>query len=199
MNDEKRLPPTFPTADRSGVDRRLPLPTTTGPHPATLEEERLLDQCRLRTQPRSGPGGQHRNRTSSGVFLQHLPTGVVAEATERRRQADNRSVAVARLRLKLATEVRTRSQLDGPLPTGEADLQEAYGRSGLRIGQRNRAHAAVLALLLNDLHAAGGRPSLVAELWQTTTSAVIRFIKTHPPAFALVNQIRRHHHQRPLK
>ena len=32
----------------------------------------------------SGPGGQHRNRTESGVRLTHRPTGIVVLATERR-------------------------------------------------------------------------------------------------------------------
>ncbi len=49
----------------------------------------------------SGPGGQHRNRTESGVRLVHPPTGLTVTATERRSQLLNRSVALARLREKL--------------------------------------------------------------------------------------------------
>ena len=49
-----------------------------------------------------GPGGQHRNKTESGVRLTHRPTGVTVSATERRSQAQNRGEALARLRQRLA-------------------------------------------------------------------------------------------------
>jgi hypothetical protein len=176
----------------------MPADRIVGPHPATLSSAQLLLQCDLRTQRRSGPGGQHRNKTSSGVFLQHEPTGVVGEATERRSQADNRSIALTRLQLRLAVDIRTDSILDGAVTDTETELRAAY-LGDLRIGERNEAKPAVLALILNDLHAAGGQPSVVAKLWKTSTSAVIRLVKSHPPAFALVNAIRAHHGRRTLK
>src|SRR5512137_3043687 len=48
-----------------------------------------------------GPGGQHRNKTASGVRLVHRATGVGVTATERRSQAQNRAAALARLRERL--------------------------------------------------------------------------------------------------
>ncbi len=45
----------------------------------------------------SGPGGQHRNTTDSGVRVRHLPTGLVAQATESRSQLRNRERALERL------------------------------------------------------------------------------------------------------
>jgi len=45
----------------------------------------------------SGPGGQHRNTTDSGVRVRHLPTGLVAQATESRSQVRNRECALHRL------------------------------------------------------------------------------------------------------
>jgi hypothetical protein len=170
-----------------------------GPHPALLSEEKLLSQCELRTQRRSGPGGQHRNKTSSGVFLLHVPTSIVAEATERRSQAENREVALARLRLRLAVEIRTPSILDGPVELDEQTCRQRAVQTGLKIGPRNPAKPAVLALILNDLHAVGGRPSAVAELWHTTSSAMVRFVQSHPPAFGLLNEIRKQHGFGPLK
>jgi hypothetical protein len=170
-----------------------------GRHPALLTDEQLQSQCELRTQRRSGPGGQHRNKTSSGVFLLHVPTAVVAEATERRSQAENREVALVRLRLRLAVEIRTPSILDGPVDDAEQDYRQRGARTSLKIGQRNPARPAVLALILNDLHAVGGKPSAVATIWKTTSSAMVRFIQSYPPAFALLNAIRKHHRLGPLK
>jgi protein subunit release factor B len=45
-----------------------------------------------------GPGGQHRNKTESGVRLTHPPTELSVTATERRSQLQNRGVALERLR-----------------------------------------------------------------------------------------------------
>ena len=169
------------------------------PHPALISPTELLQQCDLRTQRRSGPGGQHRNKTSSGVFLHHQPTGIVGEATERRSQGENRGVALDRLRFRLAVEVRTPSILDGQVSMHEDQMRDRFCGTPLRISDRNEAKPGVLALLLNDLHAAGGQPSAVARVWKTTTSSVIRFLKSHPPAFALLNTIRSHHGRGPLK
>jgi ribosome-associated protein len=49
-----------------------------------------------------GPGGQHRNKTASAVRLHHPPTGLTVLATERRSQAQNRAVAMERLRARLS-------------------------------------------------------------------------------------------------
>jgi len=183
---------------------RLPLVLVDAPHPATLPTQQLLKACELRTQPRSGPGGQHRNRTSSGAFLHHLPSGIVGEATERRSQAVNREVVVQRLRFRLAVHLRTLSMLDlasssETLDACENAVREAYRGHSLRINDQNEAKPAVLAILLNDLHASGGQPSLVAEAWSVNTSRIVALLKSHRAALLLVNQIRQHHGRLPLR
>lgn len=54
----------------------------------------------------SGPGGQHRNTTDSAVRIRHLPTGIVAQASESRSQFQNRDKAMERL----AEMLRKRAQ-----------------------------------------------------------------------------------------
>src|SRR5512136_1153675 len=78
------------------------------PHddPAACSPTQLYAECDVRRLRRSGPGGQHRNKVETAVSLHHLPTGVRAEANERRSQAQNRSLALLRLRMNLALEVR---------------------------------------------------------------------------------------------
>ena len=49
----------------------------------------------------SGPGGQNRNKRMTGVRIVHIPTGLVAVATERRSQEQNLHAAMERLEERL--------------------------------------------------------------------------------------------------
>lgn len=71
-----------------------------------LDDESLLRECEEEFRVASGPGGQHRNKTESGVRLKHLPTGIVISASERRSQHQNRLAAVERLRAVLTEWAR---------------------------------------------------------------------------------------------
>ena len=83
--------------------------TIKGPHPSTLDEEKLLKECDVEFGRTTGPGGQNRNRRDTATTITHRPTGVIAAASERRTQAQNRSRAVFRLRIKMAAVIRTRT------------------------------------------------------------------------------------------
>lgn len=190
-----------PSAILPHAEERIECRRIDPPHPSVIAVDALLQQCDLRTQRRSGPGGQHRNKTSSGAFLAHRPTGVVGEATERRSQAQNRDVAVQRLRLMLAIQVRTESPLDPKIEhvcDVEHHLRQRYRGHSMKLSDSNVDKPAVLAMVLNDLHVAGGQPSLVSDLWSVSTSKLMLLIRSHPPALGRVNQIRDHHNRLPL-
>lgn len=59
------------------------------------------DQLKVDTFRSSGAGGQHVNKTESGVRFTHLPTGIVAESTDGRSQIQNREIAIQRLYQKI--------------------------------------------------------------------------------------------------
>ncbi len=63
-----------------------------------LDDAALLAECDEEFYTAGGPGGQHRNKTESGVRLTHRATGLSVSATERRSQAQNRAAALERLR-----------------------------------------------------------------------------------------------------
>lgn len=59
------------------------------------------DELRTDTFRASGAGGQHVNKTESGVRFTHLPTGIVSESTDSRSQHKNREIALTRLYIKV--------------------------------------------------------------------------------------------------
>jgi protein subunit release factor B len=56
----------------------------------------------------SGPGGQHRNTSETGVRIVHLPSGLMVTATESRSRRMNLQRAMQRLEEKLAERNRHR-------------------------------------------------------------------------------------------
>jgi protein subunit release factor A len=82
-----------------------------------LADAALLAECEETFFTAGGPGGQHRNRTESGVRLAHPATGTVVTATERRSQARNRGEALDRLRERLALLARREKPRRATRPT----------------------------------------------------------------------------------
>ena len=71
-----------------------------------MDDDTLLAECRVETFRSGGPGGQHQNKTESGVRLTHLPTGITVTARDSRSQHRNRQIALARLRAALEERAR---------------------------------------------------------------------------------------------
>ncbi len=88
----------------------------------------------------SGPGGQHRNVTESGVRIRHLPTGIVVQASERRSQVQNRELAMERLREALARREKKRKKRSPTnVPTGATEERLAEKR---RVSDKKRLRGA---------------------------------------------------------
>lgn len=154
-------------------------------HPAQLSVEQLLMDCDIQRTRRSGPGGQHRNKVETAVVITHRPTGVRAEASERRSQDLNRKQAVFRLRVKLALQVRGQV---------ESKRSEAWKKhvSGGRLSV-SRSHDNLPALLAEALDVIAENSYAVADaaaLLGISTSQLVKFLKIEPAGLALVNRER---------
>ena len=151
-------------------------------HPAELETEQLLGECVVQHTRRKGPGGQHRNKVETAVVLKHLPSGTVAEANEKRSQAENKTVALGRLRHLLAIGIRQgRKQ-----PLGER-LKNRIQRGKISINSNHEDFPKLLAEVLDRLHLVQYDFPLAAEQMGTSGSQILKFLKLYPPAFDQFN------------
>jgi hypothetical protein len=155
-------------------------------HPAADNAETLWRECEVRRLRRSGPGGQHRNKVETAIALRHQPTGVLAEAAERRSQAENRAVALFRLRVNLALDLRRPTPSDGP-----SALWRSRCRGGrIAVNPGHDDFPAMLAEALDHVAARAGDVRPAAETLGCTPSQLTRFLKIEPRAIALVNRWR---------
>jgi hypothetical protein len=165
-------------------------------HPAACPIEQLWAECEVRRLRRSGPGGQHRNKVETAINLRHWPTGVRAEASERRSQAQNRAEALFRLRAKLALEVRRPCGPDyAPSPL----WQSRSGGGVLKVSASHDDFPALLAEALDVLAAFDAEPKPSAAALGCTPSQLIRFLTVDPRALALVNRWRSERKLHPLR
>lgn len=155
-------------------------------HPSCLSEEELLKECAVRSDRRSGPGGQHRNKVETAIIIVHTPTGTQAEANQRRSQAENRREAIVRLRLALATRVRSSGHSTKP-----SALWQQRSRGGrLSVSSLHSDYACLLAECLDQLHANDYDLPKCAEYFAVTSSQLIKLLRQHPPALLQVNSAR---------
>jgi len=145
----------------------------------------LLAECDVHTYRASGPGGQHRNKTSSAIRLQHRPTGLVTQGEESRSQHENKARALRRLRETIA--INLRCPLPGA-PDWPSTVQLPDGK--LRVADNNPALPYVLAITLDALAAHDGKLAETAQWLGVTSSSLTRFLSGHHAAWAEANRIR---------
>ncbi|KAI3807101.1 hypothetical protein L1987_23023 [Smallanthus sonchifolius] len=153
-----------------------------------MSDEKLLSQCEMDTYKASGPGGQHRNKRESAVRLKHIPTGIVAQASEDRSQHKNRASALARLRSLLALKVRNTIDLETYTPPPEL-LQVLPAKSTIRGSDP----------LLDLIFAVEGSVSDAAKKLGLSTGALSRLILSDDSLRQAVNEFRTSKGMKPLK
>jgi peptide chain release factor 2 len=90
-----------------------------------------------------GPGGQHQNKTESGVRYTHLPTGIAAESRSERSQHKNDANALALLKAKLIRKIEMER---------EAEYAKMYDEKGeISFGSQIRNYVLQPYQLVKDL------------------------------------------------
>ncbi len=167
-----------------------------GVHPARLDDEELIRECTLSTGRVSGPGGQHRNRVETAVFLTHTPTGVSTQATERRSQRDNKRTAIRRLRLCLA--VRVRSTISSTPSPSDRWRARSIGQR-LVVSANHSDYPELLAEALDVVTAHRFDVVGAAAQLAVSTTQLVRFIGLNKSALASLNGFRASAGLRPLR
>ena len=147
------------------------------------DDGKLIAFCSAEGFQTSGPGGQKRNRKFSAIRITHKSTGIFVVSTETRSQSDNRRIALKKIRLKLAVEIR------GP----EVSLDR------LKIGLSNSEYPLWIALLFDRLWNFKFSISKTANSLHTSTAQLIKLIARDPSIWKIVNEKREHFGLKKLK
>lgn len=104
-----------------------------------------------------GPGGQHQNKTESGVRYTHLPTGIAAESRSERSQHKNDALALQLLKAKMIRMEEMKR---------EAEYAKAYDEKGeISFGSQIRNYVLQPYQLVKDLRTGheSGNPQAVLD------------------------------------
>ena len=164
-------------------------------HPACIDQERLLKDCKIQHVRRSGPGGQHRNKVETGVVIKHLPTNITGEASEKRQQGRNRSIALFRLRVNLAIDYRSTE-----IPEAASLLWQSRLSNGtIKVNSEHVDFPALITEALDIITCFKFDIKTASRYLQCSSSQLLKFLKKEPRAFTLVNRKRIELGLRPLK
>jgi hypothetical protein len=187
-------------------------------HRAGWDDDKLLAECLIRHTRSRGPGGQHRNKVQTGVEIRHTPTGLVGNASERREQSRNHAMALFRLRVTLAVELRCpvdplaepsdlwRSRVKArPAASPKNVLRDVtrelrsllahppspqHATGIVKVNVDHHDYPALLAEAMDVVHTCAYQTTPAATWLGVSPSQLIKFLATEPRAMAKVNEQR---------
>ena len=167
-----------------------------GEHPAMQTERSLLNNVVLDFGRSSGPGGQHRNRKATACTATHLPTDISGEATERRKQSENRKMAISRLRRTLAILLRRPIVIETYTPT---NLWESRRQGDqLPINPKHGDYSAILAETLDVILATDFEMSRASDILKVSNSQLLKIVSHDKAAMTWFNDQRKERDLKPL-
>ncbi len=155
-----------------------------------MDADTLLRACTVQAYQGSGPGGQHRNKTQTGVCLRLAEFNLEIRCCEDRSASVNRTLALQRLRIRLAQEARE-------IPPEHPAM--GFPGSHGRIQPTNMGYAPFVADVLDRIEVAAGEIKPAAEAWKLSATALIRLIFDDKGLLATVQEIRTRFGKGPLR
>ncbi|QSH41449.1 peptide chain release factor-like protein [Lentisphaerota bacterium ZTH] len=139
------------------------------------DDPALLKECRLDFFKATGKGGQKRNKSSSAVRIIHIPTGIAVTDCSERSQHRNRQVALKKLRVKIAVELR----LENSCPPPRMD-----------ISPKHQDYPLWIAYILDILSKNGYKVKESATELQLNTAKFVKLLARDPYLWQLINSRR---------
>jgi hypothetical protein len=161
-----------------------------------LSDEALLKDVTLDFGRTGGPGGQHRNRKATSCTATHVPSDYSGKATERRRQSENRKLAISRLRRTLAIHLRRTISLDAY--AASALWEERRQGDQFAINPKHRDYPHVLAEALDIIFSCEFDQPTAAAVLHISSSQLLKIVSHEKAALTWLNDQRKERGYSPL-
>jgi len=149
-----------------------------------LSDADLLKLCEVSAYKGSGPGGQHKNKTNSGVKLkirENSQFTIETYSCDDRSSHINKLFALKKLRLKIALQIREEPAEQIPFP---------FPGSNGKISPDNNLYPQFIADILDRIHFCKGDLSEAAKMWGLSKSALNKIILQDKKVVENVSQYR---------
>lgn len=142
----------------------------------------LLRACRVTGFQGSGPGGQFRNKTNSGVDLRLTEFNLAIKSCESRSANENKVHALHRLRLALALNIR-----EAPKSPEQLHFPGSLGH----IQQSNEKYPQFIADVLDIVSANGGDTREAARAFGLSTTALTKILHADKAVLSKIQELRK--------
>jgi len=160
--------------------KTMPTEPITRTHLLRLSDAELLRLCETQAYRGSGPGGQHRNKTNSGVKLKLINFGIETYSCDDRSAHINKLFALKKLRMKIALQIREEPALQIPF---------AFPGTAGKISADNKLYPEFIADVLDRAKAASGDLSDAAIMWGLSKSALNKIILADKKVLEVLNSL----------
>lgn len=151
--------------------------------------DELLRACTLKGYQGSGPGGQHRNKTNTGVLLTLREFNLEIKSCEGRSAHENKVHALHRMQMALALQVRCEpSTPEIPFPGSNGHIQTS-----------NALFPLFVAHVFDIMASKGGDTKMAAAAFKLTPSALVKILRQDKACATKLQGNRQQNGQKPLK
>ncbi len=144
--------------------------------------DELLRACKVTGFQGSGPGGQFRNKTNSGVDLRLCEFNLAIKSCESRSASENKLHALHRMRLAIALSVR-----EAPKPREALKFPGSMGH----VQPSNELYPQFIADVLDIVSANGGDTREAARSFGLSPTALTKILHADKAVLAKVQGLRR--------